>query len=120
MRAIIALAMILTAGVANAQPPKAAMGLSAMGFGTSTCAMFNNSYRGLEETYFVWAQGFMSGMNFALSIDPTGGRYADLSAKSISEQKTYIRLYCHNHPSDAYLQAVLNLYSELPFAPAPH
>jgi hypothetical protein len=70
MRTIIALAMILTAGVANGQqdrpPPGTVPVLNPGGFGNKTCAQYSEDTRqGNSGMYLVWAQGYMSGHNSA-------------------------------------------------------
>jgi len=111
MRTIIALAMILTASVAPAQERPATVA----GAGVFTCAQFAQYYKqdsDNEGVYFTWAQGFMSGLNFAIFI--RGGLYKDLAALSNEQQQTDIRNYCDQHPLVQYREAVLNLYDSLP------
>ena len=55
---VMALAMVLTTGIANAQQPEVLMG-----FGSATCGEFAHATE-LEGDYFAWAQGFMSGWNW--------------------------------------------------------
>jgi hypothetical protein len=107
MRTIIALAMILTATVANAQQQ-----MVLRGFGASSCSEFAQAYREdpttVEGLYFTWAQGYMSGANVA------GRVLRDLAGRSLENQEAHIRSYCDNHPLSSYAEAVLSLYGTLP------
>lgn len=112
MRTIIALAMGLTASVANAQQSDP---VKTMGIGTSRCERFLQLYdatsTAADDVYFTWATGFMSGLNTAITTQKTSSH--DLSAKSEDEQKSLLRSYCTNHPLGTYMQAVLNVYFDL-------
>ena len=110
MRTIIAHCMILTAGATNAEQGQF------VGIGSDTCGVFAQDYRkdgaAVENIYFTWAQGFMSGMNGMLVNEAKGFR--QLTAKSTSEQKAFIRSYCSQHPLDDYPTAVVALFRSLP------
>jgi hypothetical protein len=86
--------------------------MALMGWGAFTCAQFANMYRDdpkfTEEHFFNWAQGFMSGLNFA-----TIGQGISMNLGSISteQQQRAIRAYCNEHPLGNYLDAVLDLYN---------
>jgi hypothetical protein len=84
-----------------------------MGWGTSTCAQFANLYRSdpefVEEHLFIWAQGFMSGLNVALQGDT--GLTKNLGSMSTAQQQGAIRAYCNDHPLATYIDAVLDLWS---------
>ena len=115
---VMALAMVLTTGIANAQQPEVLRG-----FGLSTCGEFAHATE-LEGDYFAWAQGFMSGWNWGnvLSQGLSQSRqnqaglitYRDMTAWSVAAQKAYIRTYCNDHPLEDYLDAVLGLLQSLP------
>src|SRR6516162_596709 len=111
MRTIITHCMILTAGVANAQRHQSS------GVGARSCAQFAEDYRQspgvTEQVYFSWAQGFMSGMNFALSSDDKL-TYRDLNSSPAETQKAFIRKYCNDLPLGYFADAVLNLFNSLP------
>lgn len=85
--------------------------MAAMGWGSSsTCAEFANMYRGNpQEHFFNWAQGFMSGLNFA-AIGRTG-MSMNMGSMSTDQQERAIRAYCNEHPLANYIDAVLDLYS---------
>jgi hypothetical protein len=89
------------------------------GPGTQTCALFTQSYAtnpdDTERLYFLWAQGFLTGLNIARA----GKLYANLNAKTTSDQKGAIRAYCDAHPFKNYLDAVIALYFSLPGNPYP-
>jgi hypothetical protein len=86
-----------------------------MGRGTLSCGRFAEASRQnpaeAENSYFRWAQGFMSGHN-------VGGRppgtYRDLDAMSRDAQKQYLRKYCEQHPQAEYVKGVMDLYLKFP------
>jgi len=119
MRTIIALPMILMAGVANAQQNKP-MYLS--GAGATSCAEFGEQYKrdaAVEHYYFAWAQGFMSGINLGVEGATHTNRVHDLSAVSATEQELRIRQYCIQRPLSSYVEAVTNLFGTLPVGEVP-
>ena len=63
----------------------------------------------IEDELFGWTQGFMSGMNYKSET-----LYFVLNAKSIDEEKRFLRRYCDAHPFGDYLDAVLDLIQTLP------
>jgi hypothetical protein len=76
-----------------------------IGIGSNSCSQFAQDYKDSETAesgYFGWAQGFMSGFNGSLmwSKQPT----RDLGSTSLKEQQIRIRLYCDQHPLNAYMQ----------------
>lgn len=86
-----------------------------MGRGSQTCGIFASQYgqspRITEHDFFVWAQGYMSGLN-AASLDATG-KSKNLASKSLDEQMTIIRAFCSRRPLDPYFLAVDHLYRSL-------
>ena len=75
MRKLLIAASLLCAGTVHGEP------LSSMGVGTATCVQFATEYRadaGIEQRFFDWAQGLMSGINDAL--EDTMGKYRDLTS----------------------------------------
>jgi hypothetical protein len=90
--------------------------IAAQGAGILTCRQFANIYRGhpelAENVFFTWAQGFMTGVNYAKIA--ANGKSANLGAMTTAKQKSYIRSYCDAHPSEFFLNAVTNLYFRLP------
>jgi len=89
--------------------------IAAMGWGTITCTAFANMYRDdpkvAEEHSVNWAQGFMSGLNFANLGN--NGFSMNLHSKSTDQQQRAIRAYCNDHPIADYIDAVLDLYTHL-------
>ena len=81
-----------------------------MGPGSVTCGKFAADYRQnpdqVDNLFFTWAQGFMSGFN----ITETTGTYRDMTAVPIDVQKKFILNYCNQHPSLEYAKAVMELY----------
>ena len=93
----------------------------ARGLGTTTCAEFANLYRadpkGTEIAFASWAQGFMSGWNFALM---DRGSYRDLGSEDSDYANFEIRQYCDAHPLAGFVQAVMAHFLDLPVKPMPH
>jgi hypothetical protein len=103
MRTFIALAMILTAGVANAQQdnrPTYIMGLGA--YNCNDTARFFAVNPSNEGLFFTWAQGFMSGLNIATASAVHINKVRHLAAWNIDDQKSFLRIYCDQHPLQSY------------------
>jgi hypothetical protein len=86
-----------------------------MGIGLSTCAEFAQTFQAsisIEDSYFKWAQGYMSGFNTAFAVAKAATR--DLNGLTLEDEKTHIRDYCSTHPLDQYVTAVADLYFSLP------
>jgi hypothetical protein len=85
-----------------------------MGGGVWPCSKFNNDRRteAFEDMYFQWAQGFMSAVNATSANDL--GKYVDLNALTIGEQKSTLRTYCKQHPEERYTKAVWHLLEQMP------
>jgi hypothetical protein len=91
-----------------------------MGPGSVSCGKFAADYRQnpdqVDNLFFTWAQGFMSGFN----ITETTGSYRDMTAVPIDAQKKFILNYCDQHPSLEYAKAVMELYHyKLPLKKTP-
>ncbi len=88
------------------------------GLGLQTCGEFAKSYVGnptvVEDTYFTWAEGFMSGLNFVTAVYKMPGREFSSGDISMQSYQSYIRAFCNQHPMAQYLEAVFALYSSLP------
>jgi hypothetical protein len=86
MRKLLIAASLLCAGTVHGEP------LSSMGIGTATCVQFATEHRadaGIEQRFFDWAQGLMSGINDAL--EDSMGKYRDLNSMPIAQQKEILR-----------------------------
>jgi len=85
------------------------------GYGGTTCAQFGQVYRdnlAIEEPYYSWALGFMSGLNFAQKPgDLHKMRKLDGDP---DEQKGLLRRYCATNPLKNYMDAVTALYLGMP------
>ena len=117
MRTIIALAMILMAGVANAQQQDDPF--QTMGPGANTCGEFAQDVRQNTDSqliYFPWAQGYMSALNDVAAAAQQGDTvtYRNLHGWSTSDQLAYLRSYCNQHPSGNYADGVRSLFASLP------
>ena len=91
-----------------------------MGPGSVSCGKFAADYRQnpdqVDNLFFTWAQGFMSGFN----VTETTGTYRDMTAVPIDAQKKFILNYCDQHPSLEYAKAVMELYHhKLPLKKTP-
>lgn len=114
MRGVV-IAGLLLLGVAQARAEPSVVA----GAGGTTCGQFASAYKGdvefVEEHYYAWAQGFMSGVNIELMWSKRDKR--DLNALTLKEQMMFIRTYCDAHPLLVYAAAVIALYSGLPVVP---
>ena len=99
----------------------AAQAIGVSGHGGGICAEFAHAYKrnpfSAETNYFIWAQGFMSGLNTVFIAHKMPSR--NLGARTIPQQQSHIRAYCDQHPLAEYVQAVLSLMETLPLVP-PH
>lgn len=90
------------------------------GVGTTTCdefaKMVRNDPKNVERVFGSWAQGFMSGWNFALLEQSF---YRDIGSESVEETDLFIRQYCDEHPGATYNQAVMNVFSKMPVKAVP-
>jgi hypothetical protein len=85
---------------------------AAMGSGMATCDTFAQMYAKntvVEEIYFQWAQGFMTGMNVGKVANT--GTIRDLNSEPTVDQMAAIRQYCNDHPRASYQDAVVDLFS---------
>ena len=86
------------------------------GVGAKTCGIFASNYlinpKLADDVYHSWAQGFMSGINYAKM--EAAGNSRDLSAIPLDEQMARIKKYCNEHPLADYIDAVMDLYKALP------
>jgi hypothetical protein len=80
-----------------------------------SCAQFAKNYASdperTELIYFSWAQGFMSGYDFAEMREKQP--YFDLNTSSADEQQRSVREFCNAHPLATYIDAVLDVMLKL-------
>lgn len=91
-----------------------------MGYGVASCAQFAQDYQvstAVEENYFNWAQGYMSGLNEMFGV--AGAPTYDLSTLTVDDTKASIRNYCASNPLKAYKDAVTVVYFSFTQIPAP-
>ena len=91
----------------------------AFGIGMDSCAEFVKNYGAqpalVENTYYIWAEGFWSGMNLhATAASQPARRLASIDMRSA---KVEIRAYCDRHPLMPYYDALLPIYLKLPTLP---
>src|ERR1700685_791618 len=99
-----AYAFALTIFALGIGPNAARAETAALGAGTFTCASFAKHLAAdptAEDTFFVWAQGFLSGINAGYL--GTSNQSADLDSKSPREQERVVRQYCATHPQKLYM-----------------
>lgn len=83
------------------------------GHGAKTCAQFTEQYAIEREMtsvfYYCWFQGFLTSFN--LDRNSRGQRPLNYEATplQIVEDQGFLRLYCEEHPSELFIQAVLKL-----------
>jgi hypothetical protein len=85
------------------------------GFGGLTCGEFAKHYAiapDIEDSYFAWAQGFMSATNLATVT--ASHVYRNLGASTTKAQMSFLRNYCDQHPLADYESAVMELLRSLP------
>ena len=103
--------MLLISGPVNAQRK-----LAFAGGGAGTCGQFAEAYRAsprvMEDFYFSWAQGFMSGRN-SVPLQGNNQLIRDLASLPIEEQQSFIRFHCNQFPLEPYVGAVIKLYNFL-------
>ena len=110
MRKAIAAAIILVCLASATEAEEFYM----MGPGAQTCGQFGQSYAEYTQRWeiavFVWAQGYMSGLNAPMLFSNST---TDLNAMSQDNQMAYIRTFCSNNPLKSYSEAVLDLYQDM-------
>jgi hypothetical protein len=92
-----------------------------MGVGALSCAQFAEDYRKdttTEQTYFTWAQGYMSGLN--AGTENANKVSVDLHSKTLVDQKIAIREYCAAHPLAQYALSVTATWAAMPGNPPPN
>jgi hypothetical protein len=90
---------------------------SGTGLGLVTCAKFNEHRTDpvMEEMFFSWAEGDMTGVNDALQ--DTIGKYRDLSSLPPAQQKEILRQHCLNNPNATYQDGINLLMSKMTIVP---
>jgi hypothetical protein len=96
--------------------PNAGFAYTVQGAGAVSCAEFARMYQGdpvhVEDAFFSWAQGFMSGINLAAVTTQRPTR--DLAGVA-TDQRRALRTYCANNPLRTYVDGVTEFYAKLPF-----
>ena len=115
MRQIAGLVLGLT--IVSASAPAKSEQVIIIGAGMQTCAVFVAHYKGnvpsLENFYFSWAQGYMSGLNVAASSGVGNSSPADLNAVPAAAQLRFIRDFCDHNPLKRYSAAVEALFTRI-------
>lgn len=110
--------LLLAASVLCIATTAHAESFSSVGSGTMTCAKFyeHRNDPGIEELFFVWAQGFMSGLNDAL--EDTIAKYRDLHSLSTDQQKQILSAFCAKNPASLYRDGIHVLLSGMTIVPS--
>ena len=86
------------------------------GIGAASCAVFAEDYSHdpayYENSYFIWAQGYMTGLNVAVSANSQRILLSD--EFDTVRQRAAIRRFCADNPLRWYWEAVVDLYNRLP------
>ena len=89
----------------------------AVGQGSEVCADLTKKLAAnpalMTQTYFPWAQGYMSGVNGVLIAN--GRSYRDLTKDPAAQQKALLD-YCARRPKATFLDAVIATYEARPIA----
>lgn len=89
----------------------------AVGQGSEVCADLTKKLTAspalMTQTYFPWAQGYMSGVNGVLIAN--GRSYRDLTKDPAGQQKALLD-YCARRPKSTFLDAVIAIYEARPIA----
>jgi HdeA/HdeB family len=110
---VLVAAALLCVTMAHAQS------FSTMGIGALTCAQFVERYQAdpaIEDRFFDWAQGFMSGLNDAL--EDTVGKYRDLKSVPTAQQKQILRTFCYKNAAAGYRDGINLLLGRLTVVPS--
>ena len=103
--------------MAAASPAANSEQVITIGAGMQTCAVFLAHYKGsvpsLENFYFSWAQGYMSGLNVAVSRGVGNPGPADLNAMPAAAQLRFIRDFCEHNPLKRYSAPVEALLAKI-------
>lgn len=107
--------------IASALPAAAAGPLPiVLGRGVNSCIDYTQGRLAalqVENSYFSWAQGYMSALNITLSNQKLATR--NVYHFSDDNMKKALQTYCTAHPADLFLVAVTKTFTELPEIPVP-
>jgi hypothetical protein len=89
------------------------------GPGLKTCAGYIADIRNysqasekIRQRYFIWAQGFITGLNY-VHFSKAHTPLKNILSIPLSDQMNFIDDYCLNNPEDMYLKAAANLWDQL-------
>jgi hypothetical protein len=112
----LVLAMALCIGLsAHAQHPH----FPVYGPGLKTCAgyiadihKYSEDREKVRQRYFIWAQGFITGLNY-VHFSKAHTPLKNILSIPIDDQMNFIDYYCLTNPEDMYLKAAANLWDQL-------
>lgn len=91
-----------------------------VGHGTNSCTDYSEGRvmaLQVENSYYDWAQGYMSALNTLAVAQKTPTR--NITRISDDNQKKALAAYCSAHPADSFVVAVTKVYFNVPETPAP-
>ena len=91
-----------------------------VGHGTNSCTDFSEGRLialQVENSYYDWAQGYMSALNTVAAAQKTPTR--NIARITDDKQKKALQTYCSAHPTDSFMAAVTKIFFDIPETPAP-
>ena len=87
-----------------------------MGGGTKTCAEYVETVQrygeNARQTFFMWAQGFMAGLNTPVML-LFSGQTTNLQGRTTEWQIDAIDSYCADHPQKEYMFGALAVFNQM-------
>lgn len=91
-----------------------------VGHGVNSCTDYSEGRLialQVENSYYDWAQGYMSALNTMAAAQKTPTR--NITRVTDDNQKKALAAYCSAHPTDTFVVAVTKVYFNIPETPAP-
>jgi hypothetical protein len=117
MKTKIALVLLLVSVLPAAAAPPVPI---VLGHGANSCTDYAQGRlvaQQLDNSYFDWAQGFMSAMNTMLASQKNSTH--NVYRLSDDGMKKALQAYCNAHPADMFEVAVTKVFLAQPETPAP-
>jgi hypothetical protein len=106
------LAIVLTATPGISEPSDESNNMA--GLGVQTCEQFardDAENPRIEDSYFAWAQGYMTGLNVARTLHKLSPK--NLNSWTKEDQEAFVHNYCDQHPVAKYAEAAFTLFHAL-------
>jgi len=111
---LMAVVMLLTATATGSAFAKEEFDM--IGLGGNSCSQLGKSFKKnpneVDQVYFIWYTGFVSGLNAALQMSGVG--YKNVNGVRQTDKMHQLRVYCDEHPMRNFYDASLNDYQSLP------